>query len=255
MTNLIGCVLSIWCDMLFAEICRSKVMPMRKLVIADYMQGFSASLAKALSHDYEVHTCSDGDTALEMLKVFRPEVLIINLALPYTDGLTVLQETSYLPPTVLALTSLNQPFVWQSAIDAGAQQVLLIPTSTRWVISQLNQLLKAQPLPPSPQKIVRGFLDEMGFPEDRVAYKDMYVGIPIFAQDTDQSLHKEVYPAIVALCGRKSVTAVEGAIRKLIGDVWAHRDQAVWEEFFPGFTEAPCIRDFFKALAKKLNDE
>ena len=79
---------------------------MEKLLIAETSRRFSQALTHALQDRYEVHCCSDGDAARSFLESLQPQVLILNLALPYMDGLQVLLSSTYKPPVILAMTTI-----------------------------------------------------------------------------------------------------------------------------------------------------
>ena len=46
--------------------------------------------------------------------------------------------------------------------------------------------------------------------------------------------------------------AVEFAIRRAILWAWEHRDDALWETYFPGLTKAPTNKQFIAALALRI---
>lgn len=70
---------------------------MLKLLVADMSQEFTDAVENVLRNEFEMQVCHDGETALELLHYFKPDVLVIHLLLPFKDGLTVLQETTYRP--------------------------------------------------------------------------------------------------------------------------------------------------------------
>ena len=84
---------------------------MHRLLIADSDDGFLMAAKEAFSSDFEVMTCQDGETALELLSTLQPQVLIVNLMLPFKDGLTVLQEAAVLPPVTIATTPIILPYI------------------------------------------------------------------------------------------------------------------------------------------------
>ena len=70
---------------------------MYKLLIADSSEPYTDALREVFHKEFELQTCQDGETALELLSSFSPDVLVINLMLPFKDGLTVLQESAFRP--------------------------------------------------------------------------------------------------------------------------------------------------------------
>ena len=115
-----------------------------KLLIAVKSEIIADSLASFLSM-HEVHICHTGTDSLTMLETYRPDALILDLALPVIDGLTVLRNTNFRPRCILALTNLVTPAVIQTAVDAGVQDMILIPFTIRHIIEHLNALIEKAP--------------------------------------------------------------------------------------------------------------
>ena len=74
---------------------------MHKLLIADSSEPFTDALKAVFENDFTLQICQDGETTLEMMLSFQPDVLILNLMLPFKDGLTVLQESAHKPKVIL----------------------------------------------------------------------------------------------------------------------------------------------------------
>ena len=119
---------------------------MRKILIATADEATSTDLSNALSQ-YEVHLCSTGSDALKLLETLHPDILILDLMLPYMDGLTVLRKTKFRPHTILARTNLITINVLRSATDIGVQDLLLIPCTTRYIVERLGALTEKVPSP------------------------------------------------------------------------------------------------------------
>lgn len=119
---------------------------MKKLLIATHLESTCTALARTLSQ-YEVHICSTGTDALTMLETLQPDILILDLMLPEIDGITVLRQSGYKPPIILALTNLASTSVLQAAVAAGAQDVLLIPCTIQHITKHLYTLIEEAPSP------------------------------------------------------------------------------------------------------------
>ena len=119
---------------------------MKTILIAETSPMITAALVDALSDRYEVHTCADGSTTLECLEQLRPDALIINLALPDLDGLTVLARTAYAPPVILALTSFVSNEVIQQAAVLGVNYTSVIPCSIKAVVARLEEMIGLLPI-------------------------------------------------------------------------------------------------------------
>lgn len=230
---------------------------METLLIADHTDGFAETLKEALQDRYEVSTCADGSTALLMLDELKPDRLILNLCLPVLDGLSVLRKSSYMPPVILALTPAITPYVFQAAEDAGAGFTLGMPCTVNAVTDHLEEMahaLQNTNCRRTPQQIVAAHLDYLRIPKNRKGYRQLKVGVPLFAQDPEQSLFKELYPAIIERCGGETVEQVESTIRAVIHDTW-EKHTTLWQEYFPDCEDAPSNWKFLQVLAVKLQEE
>ena len=95
-------------------------------------------------------------------------------------------------------------------------------------------------------------LRELGFPVHRVGYKQICIAVPCYAQDSTQSIIKEIYPYIARICGYSNWCAVEHAIRCAIHDAWRDRDPVIWEKHFPNCKKPPSNKQFIATLAEYL---
>lgn len=231
---------------------------MQTILIACKSEFVAQALVEELGRNYTVHTCFRGDTAAALLESIQPDMLIIDLFLPYVDGLTVLRERTYAPPHILALTNLATDAAVQSAWDAGADWIMLIPCSCKAIAAQAEKMLCTEPMSGStrdPQARTRQHLDRLGIPRTRSGYRRLQIGVPLYAQDPEQSLHKELYPIIGQLCGNENWQQVESAIRTLIHKTWETRDSVIWEIYFPGLEKPPSNRVFLAELAKRIQEK
>ncbi len=117
---------------------------MKKILIATTSKAISSALAATLPQ-YEVHICNTGTEALTILETLRPDILILDLALPYMDGLTVLQKSSFRPSVILALTNIISAIVLQAAMAAGVQDMISIPCTAHYVKERLEALTEKAP--------------------------------------------------------------------------------------------------------------
>lgn len=119
---------------------------MKIILIAETSPMITAALVDALSDRYEVHTCADGSTALGCLEQLRPDALIINLALPDINGLTILARTAYTPPVILTLTDFVSNEVIQQTAKLGVSYIFLIPCSTNAIVARLEEMIGLLPI-------------------------------------------------------------------------------------------------------------
>lgn len=95
-------------------------------------------------------------------------------------------------------------------------------------------------------------LHELQIGIHRLGYRQLFIAIPCYALDNNQSLSKELYPYVAEYYGYKDWHPVEHAIRVAIIDAWEHRDPFTWEYYFPGSKKAPSNKRFIATLAERL---
>ena len=237
---------------------------MRRMLIAVSSEDMQAALTSAFRKEFETTACGDGETALELLAAFKPYALILDLMLPKMEGLTVLEEAGdHLPPVILCISRQVTDYTVQAAMDLGAGYIIRTPCTLRAITNRVRDMVQRndfpRPSPKNPQSLATSHLHRLGVSSDPSGYRYLRIGIPLFAQDPHQSLSKELYSAIVTLCGCTSTDAVEIAIRKTICSAWKKRDDAVWAAYFPPESDGQILRPpnkmFIARLAEKLNEE
>jgi CheY-like chemotaxis protein len=114
------------------------------LVVEDFKD--TRILMKFLLEDlgYQVLEAEDGWEAVESVKRKVPDLILMDMAMPYTDGLSAtkiirqIKETSKIP--IIAFTASGE-FIHKQAIEAGCDALLMKPLDTDKLKSILNQYL------------------------------------------------------------------------------------------------------------------
>lgn len=224
---------------------------MLKLLIADPSEPFARSLGAELRGEFEIQICTDGKAASEKLRTFQPDALVLNVMLPHKDGLTVLQESSFKPRIILGIMPHNFEYAYQRAIDLGVQFILIAPAISALRI-RLIDMLKTTSANADPAEQASVHLHILNFHTHLDGYRQLCVGIPIFAQNPGQLLSKELYPAIAEALNLTDPRTVEHSVRKSIADAWRRRDPAVWDKYFPPSKRPPNNKAFLSAIAELL---
>ncbi|MBI3558917.1 response regulator [Candidatus Gottesmanbacteria bacterium] len=100
---------------------------------------------------YRVVMASDGDEALEKAKAEKPDLILLDIMMPKTDGIGALtkikQEAELKDIPVLMLTNFGQENLVQQAFDLGAADYLLKYKVTPAEMSEkVDQTLHAKPV-------------------------------------------------------------------------------------------------------------
>lgn len=84
----------------------------------------------------------DGDEALEKIKLFKPQIIILDLVLPIKNGYEVLKQIPTISPEsrVLVISSLDDPNDISKAKGLGAIEYLTKPFTKKQLITALEMI-------------------------------------------------------------------------------------------------------------------
>jgi CheY-like chemotaxis protein len=107
------------------------MMPARVLIVEDYQDAREMYALYLASVGYEVDLAADGHQALARTRAQRPDVIVLDIALPKLDGLAVIRvlrgEESTARVPIITLSASAGPQVSAAAVEAGADLVLEKP--------------------------------------------------------------------------------------------------------------------------------
>ncbi len=85
---------------------------------------------------------ADGLKALEMIKLHRPDVVILDLVLPMKNGLDILKESHPLSPDTrfLVVSSIQDQTIIDKAKALGAMEYLVKPFTKAQLLASLGRL-------------------------------------------------------------------------------------------------------------------
>lgn len=120
-----------------------------RLVLADdhalVLEGLSALLA-AEPDLHVVATATDGERLLEAIHRFHPDVVVMDLQMPYMDGTTCLKRirAEGLPVRVLVLSAFGDADSLRAAIEAGADGFALKTEPPQNTLAAIRQIAAGQ---------------------------------------------------------------------------------------------------------------
>ena len=229
---------------------------MHRLLIVDHNDVFVMAVNHVLGADFEITSCQDGETALEMLSSFQPQVLIINLSLPYKDGLTVLQQTPYRPPVIIAVSNFISPFVEKACLAVNVSYLMTSPCLNALRVQTLSMVQqwefdRTKPDLPAQAKFL---LHTLNFPTHRVGYRQLCKAIVMYYKDRDQCLDTVLYAELARMFQKSSGQTVERAMRSVIEQAWQKRESLVWQKYFPYDRSVPSNKVFLDVMANHLHE-
>ncbi|NLW46595.1 MAG: sporulation transcription factor Spo0A [Firmicutes bacterium] len=257
------------------------------IVIADNNRDLCATMADLIEmqEDMElIGAAYDGIEALNLIEKYRPTVLILDITMPYLDGIGVLEKAAQFetPPIVIILTAFEQEAMIQRLITMGASYYMVKPFDAATLIERIRQF--ASNRQPSPIKTIRvteepatynlrhrektdsqlelevsKLFHEMGIPAHFRGYAYLRDAIIMAAREVEVlgNITKNLYPRIAEKY-RSSASGVESAIRHTIEIGWERGNSEFIKNFFGaenGKNRFPTTASFIAKVADKLRLE
>jgi two-component system, OmpR family, alkaline phosphatase synthesis response regulator PhoP len=121
--------------------------PRAKILIADDEQDILEIISYNLEKEgFEVITAKDGIQALELSKLHKPDLVILDIMMPYKTGIEVCNLLRMLPDfkktPIAILTALSDETSHIKGLDSGADDYISKPISPKVLVSRINALLR-----------------------------------------------------------------------------------------------------------------
>ena len=120
-------------------------MDTRKVLIAEDDSSVRKAVQRVLElENYQVTAVNDGQAALEALSKSRFDLAVLDVMMPFADGLTVCKEARHrgIDVPILLLTARVEVGDRVAGLDAGADDYMTKPFSTRELVSRIKAVLR-----------------------------------------------------------------------------------------------------------------
>lgn len=119
----------------------------KTILIADDEQDILEIISyNLLREGYLVYTAADGNEALEKARTLEPDMLILDVMMPFKSGVEVCKilrsETRFKNTRILILTALNDESSHIKSLDSGADDYVTKPVSPKVLLSRVNALFR-----------------------------------------------------------------------------------------------------------------
>lgn len=109
----------------------------------DILEIISYNLAK---EGYEVVTAKDGNEAIRLAVETKPQLLILDILMPYKSGMEVCQylrmQPEFKETLIIFLTALNDEAIHVRGLENGADDYITKPISPKVLVSRVNALFR-----------------------------------------------------------------------------------------------------------------
>src|SRR5271169_5136139 len=116
----------------------------RRILVVDDESQITRVLRTSLSSQgYDIRVANDGETALEIMKDWTPDLVITDLSMPNMDGLELcrrLRRSTQVPIVVLSVRGEERTKV--QALDAGADDYVTKPFGMEELLARVRANLR-----------------------------------------------------------------------------------------------------------------
>lgn len=253
------------------------------VVIADDNKEFCGILNDFFTNDPDfalIAECSNGMEVLDVLDKKKVEVIILDLIMPYMDGIGVLEKINGMKletrPKTIILTAFGQETITQRAMQLGADYYILKPFNLEVLGDRVKQIAreKTNRIEPrdtditaknigTPRNLeveVTKVIHEIGVPAHVKGYQYLRDAIMLVTEEINYlgAVTKELYPTIAQKYDT-TASRVERAIRHAIELAWDRGDIEKINKVF-GYTVSgekgkPTNSEFIAIIADRLRLE
>jgi DNA-binding NarL/FixJ family response regulator len=125
-------------------------MQKHRLLVADDHPAFLTKLVLLLTTNFDVvATATDGNSALDLIRRYAPDLAVLDLDMPGLNGIEVTRELakSSKDPPVLICSIITDPDVVEAARQAGALAYVFKTRIEQDLILAVTSVLQREPFP------------------------------------------------------------------------------------------------------------
>lgn len=136
----------------------NKNMPPKILIVDDEPDILEFIKYLLEREDYIVDTAANGSEAIQKSKVFKPELILMDVMMPVMDGIEACRQIKLQPDTknvfVIFLTARSEEYSEIAGFEAGADDYINKPVKPRVLLSRIKAILKRGKNPDYEQTIL-----------------------------------------------------------------------------------------------------
>lgn len=249
-------------------------MEQPRVLIADDNKEFAGILKEYLQKQEDmtvVGVAYNGLEALTLIQEFLPDIVVLDVVMPYLDGIGVLEKLAERQlaqrPKILMLSAFGQDSITRRAIELGADYYLVKPFDLETFTERLRQMFYWH-APDSPSRriqieeesldvLVTSILQKIGIPTNIKGFRYLRDAILMvhYRPAYLSAVTKELYPEIAKKYSTTS-SRVERAIRHAIQVAWTRGNTGFIEKLFgsvPGKSKRrPTNSEFIAFMADRI---
>ena len=235
-----------------------------KILLTDSSEDARGLLQAALERSgrFEIVAATgDGTQVVDLVRLHKPDILVLDLILPGLDGLSIMRKLKDEDrPEILVMSNFVRQEMVAEAGNLGAAMFISKPYNEDAVIDHLMRIAEKrseQFHAPGLEEMVTAIIHEVGVPAHIKGYQYVREAIMITVEDMDviNSVTKILYPE-VAKRYHTTPSRVERAIRHAIEVAWDRGDIETLQRFF-GYTVSnikgkPTNSEFIAMISDRI---
>jgi len=139
-------------------------MPAKILIADDNLPNVELLDAYLAGHDYVIETAEDGADALEKVRTFAPDLILLDIMMPKLSGFEVCEKLKSDPQTkgimILMVTALSELGDIERAVNAGCDDYLSKPVNKFELLKRVDNMLRLRSITDELERLKR-YIDEM----------------------------------------------------------------------------------------------
>lgn len=206
-----------------------------RIAIADDNRELVRLMSDYLSNEPNMEVVAiayNGKTCIEMLKKQRIDILVLDIIMPYLDGIAVLdaikEDEELRGIDVIMLSAFGQESIMSQAAQYGASYFIMKPFETERLAVQINHIMQNRLIPQQSvneemlkDERITHIMKEIGVPPHIKGYVYLKEAVSLVLENPDilNRITKALYPGIADNFDT-TPTRVERSIRHAIELVW-----------------------------------
>src|SRR5215471_14597929 len=119
----------------------------KRILVADDELDILELISYHLTNEgYFIYTAKDGNEALDLSRKFHPHLIILDIMMPFKNGMEVCQilrsSAEFRDTLIIFLTALNDENAHIKGLESGADDFISKPISMNVLVSRVNALFR-----------------------------------------------------------------------------------------------------------------
>lgn len=243
-----------------------------RVILAESDESVMADLMSLIGKDeniYLVGTANNGMEAWEMISLTQPDVVIMELLMPYMDGFALMDKINSevspnKKPKIIVTSAMSNQEIVRESFMLGANYFMIKPYSMESVTKRIKQMCTYNmeyngfsEISLEPTNIVAQYLSNAGMPASLKGYEYLITAVEAVLKDSSvlYGITKVLYPDIAKKHNTTTIR-VEKAIRHAIEVTWAKSTEQNRIKYMGATGEAnekrPTNSEFIALLGQRV---